>query len=268
MTAENNSEDIIDLTLSSSDSESDETFKSEDLEDLECPFNPPINVSGNILSSRHYRILNSQSSWFTDDIINAFFCKLKDSATYLYVFCSFFYEALIQRGREYCLKHWLTANFKTFLASESSSLEDKLVLFPVNSGGSHWVLVIWEVSKGEIAYYDSLMCKRSGNLMMKHISGLINHFIDEDELDKSLRNLSLEDTKDEIIAELGLNIPKIKSLLIPKGQPQQIDGSSCGPFCCFFAQNLVKRKDLEGISVDINKFRHSLIDLFLNKNFE
>ena len=99
-------------------------------------FNPPLNISGNILSIRHYQILNSVSSWFTDDIINGFFCKLKDSSSGLYVFV-LFYDALIQKGQAHCLKYWITARFKDFLSSLDSVVEDKLVLFPVNSGGSH-----------------------------------------------------------------------------------------------------------------------------------
>lgn len=247
--------EFIDLTLSSSGSESDTSTETEtetEAEDEQCPFNPPIDVSGNILSSHHHRILNSRSSWFTDDIINAFFCKLKESAPHLLVFSSFFYEALMQKGQEYCLKHWLTASFKEFLSSHQ--LEDRTILFPVNSGGSHWVLVAWELSIGEMFYYDSLMCKRSGNLIMKRISGLINQFLDEDELDRAMKSLSLENEETS-----QLNVSKIKLLSIPKGQLQQSDGSSCGPFCCFFAKKLVEKT---GTCVDIYEFRKGLVDFF------
>lgn len=258
-------DNVIDLTLSSSESETESEIETNSVgsDEDECPFNPPLNISGNILSIRHYRILNSVSSWFTDDIINGFFCKLKDSSSGLYVFSSFFYDALIHKGQAYCLKYWITARFKDFLSSLDSVVEDKLVLFPVNSGGSHWVVVAWEVSKGELSYYDSLMCKRSGNLIMKHISELINNFIDEYELDKSLSSLSLEDS-----SEKSALLPKIKTFSIPKGQPQQTDGSSCGPFCCFFAKHLVEKKNISGISVDIYEFRKGLIDFFINKQAE
>ena len=146
-------------------------------------------------------------------------------------------------------------------------IEDKLVLFPINSGASHWVLVAWNVCKGEISYFDSLMCKRSGNLIMKRISGLINNFINEDELDKSLKSLSLEDATEESASDSD-TVPMIKLFSIPKRQPQQTDGSSCGPFCCFFAKNLVEKKKISGISVNIYEFRKNLIDFFINKQLE
>ena len=256
---------VIDLTLISSESESEtESVRSED---SECPFNPPLNISGNILSFRHYRILMTTYSWFNDDIINAYFCKLKDSSSRLFVFSSFFYEALTQKGQEYCLKHWITSSFKEFLSLKTIPIEDKLVLFPINSGASHWVLVAWNVCKGEISYFDSLMCKRSGNLIMKRISGLINNFINEDELDKSLKSLSLEDATEESASDSD-TVPMIKLFSIPKRQPQQTDGSSCGPFCCFFAKNLVEKKKISGISVNIYEFRKNLIDFFINKQLE
>lgn len=257
---------FIDLTLDSSDSETTEFDDQSDSHETETgnnPFSPPLIISGNILSSRHYRILNSKSSWFTDDIINAYFCKLTGSSLNLFAFSSFFYDALIHKGQDYCLKHWLVKSFKEFLAKEPES-NHKLVLFPVNSGGSHWVLVAWQVSAGELYYYDSLMCKKSGNLIMKHISKLINSFLEEEEFENSLKSLSIEDDvcKDKIIERTH---PKIEKLLITKGQPQQTDGSSCGVFCCLFGEILSKQKKITNLDFDIYKFRESLIDFFLDK---
>lgn len=254
---EQKKEIIIDLTLS------DDEIDSEKQENTSCasctsctstctPFDPPLIISGNILESRHYKILKSHSSWFTDDIINAFFCILQaKNKGKCFAVSSFFYDSLLGKGQEYCLKHW-TKGIKTFL---NSSIEDKIILLPVNSGGSHWVLVAWYVDEGTLNYYDSLMCKRSGNLIMKRMTEFFNEMLkdshdDDEDIHKLLSKLSLNNTV--------IPIPIIKNNLIPKGQLQQTDGSSCGPFCCLNGKNLLEPTG----AVDIYEFRESLIEYF------
>ena len=255
MAKDKDKEIVIDLTLSDDESQSENELRNEI--SFDCPFNPPLNISGNILEYRHYKILKSHSAWFTDDIVNAFFCilqsKYKDKC---FVFSSFFYESLLRKGKEYCLKHW-TKDVKTFL---SSSTNDKIVLFPVNSGGSHWVLLVWFVDEGTLKYYDSLMCKRSGNLIMKRIGEFFNEMKTEEvDIDKLLSNLSIGDEKDDETTVSGAeNFPFIKNYLIPKGQGQQSDGSSCGPFCCLNGKSLLDTE--KETIVDIYKFRESLIN--------
>ena len=248
---------VIDLTLSE-----DEILPKEEIKKQEnlpkTPFDPPLNISGNILESRHYKILKSHSAWFTDDIINAFFCILKaKNEGKCFVFSSFFYDSLLRKGKDYCLKHW-TKGIKTFL---NSSIENKIVLLPVNSGGSHWVLVTWSVDGGTLNYYDSLMCKRSGNLIMKRMTEFFNE-IKIDEEDEEIDKLLLKLTFNEIEEKKQFKFPIIKNNFIPKGQSQQTDGSSCGPFCCLNGEILLEGNDKKTKVVDIFKFRESLIEYF------
>ncbi len=256
---------FVDLTLTDSECEdSSELVKQCTYSETDTLFEPALNIHGNILTSRHYKILKSTSSWFNDDIINGFFCKLSDAHSQsVFAFSSFFYSSLLKRGREFCLKHAIPKDFNGFLNSPAST--DKIVLFPVNSGGSHWALVAWYADTGTLRYYDSMMCKRSGNRIMKHISELFNEFIEG--LNDFEEELSLEDAlkgltfSEEDGAPTMNSIKLIQKLEIPKGQTKQTDGSSCGPFCCLFAKQLVTNTE----DVDIYQFRRSLIDFFLDK---
>jgi Ulp1 family protease len=262
--------DLIDLTLSDDEIESEieiEIGRKREYENEKeiqiklyesTPFDPPLNISGNILESRHYKILKSHSAWFTDDIINAFFCILHaKNADKCFVFSSFFYNSLLGKGKEYCLKNW-TKGIKPFLFL-SGSIEHKIVLFPINSGGSHWVLVAWLVYEGTLNYYDSLMCKRSGKLIMERMTEFFNDMINYDKGDGDG-----EEDIDKLLSKLSINnsrVPLIKNNFIPKGQIQQTDGSSCGPFCCLNGKNLLlEKKDL--VDIDIYEFRENLIKYF------
>lgn len=262
---EGKEEIIIDLTLTDDETDSESEKSTKTTTTSFTPFDPPLNISGNILESRHYKILKSNYSWFTDDIINAFFYILKTkNEDKCYAVSSFFYDSLLGKGKEYCLKHW-TKGIRTFLSS--SSVEDKIILLPVNSGGSHWVLLVWFVDEGTLRYYDSMMCKRSGNLIMKRMSEFFNEMLkeyNEDEVDED----DNEDI-DKLLSKLSINnskVPFIKNNLIPKGQLKQTDGSSCGPFCCLNGKRLFEATGV----VDVYEFRESLIDYFIEsvKNLE
>lgn len=258
---ESKEEIVIDLTLSDDETETLETVDTEAAP--ETPFKPALNISGNILECRHYRILKSHSSWFTDDLINAFFCILQSKLSErCFAFSSFFYDSLVRKGTEYCLKHW-TRGFKLFLKN-SDGIEDRKVLFPVNSGGSHWVLVAWFMDSGTLNYYDSLMCRRTGNRIMKRISEFFNEMktkeSDED-IDHLFSSLSLDETTAALSQKF--NFPLITNLCIPKGQVQQTDGSSCGPFCCLNGKSLFE--DVK-TTVDIYEFRASLIEYFVENS--
>lgn len=254
---------VIDLTLSGDESLSEEEIQKHGTLP-KTPFDPPLNISGNILESRHYKILKSHSSWFTDDIINAFFCILKaKNEGKCFVFSSFFYDSLLRKGKAYCLKHW-TKGIKAFIRS---SIENKIVLLPVNSGGSHWVLVTWSVEGGTLNYYDSLMCKRSGNRIMKKMTEFFNEMKGDVEQEEDIDNLLFKLSFNETEEKKQFEFPLIKYNFIPKGQIQQTDGSSCGPFCCLNGEILLKEKnDKTANVVDIFKFRESLIEYFIKNS--
>lgn len=255
---------LIDLTLTDSENEIINSC-SESEEDT--PFNPPLNVHGNILTSSHYKILQSPSSWFNDDLINGYFCKLSEAhSDKIFTFSSFFYSSLMKRGREFCLKHAIPKDFSGFLFERMGN-RDGIVLFPVNSGGSHWVLVVWFIDTGTLKYYDSMMCKRSGSLIMKRISEFFNEFINLHEeskgLEDSFKNLSIHEESSIRAKKVSL----IQKFEIPKGQIQQTDGSSCGPFCCLFARKLIDAEAESNRQIDdIYEFRRSLINFFLDKD--
>jgi Ulp1 family protease len=314
--------DCIDLTLSSENesNESNESSESSEFDcvdkeldnskSFKCPFYPPLNISGNILGPRHFKILQNPSAWFNDDLINAFFCKLQIQTNLemeneisviakkkkkIVALSSFFYESLMRRGEEYCMKHW-TRDLKELR-------DDSFVFIPINSGGSHWVLVVWKVDSGVLEYFDSLMCKRTGYRIMKRLSEFFNLFIetfndDEKEFDHDATdatdasndntsntsktsktnktnntnntNTTSFDVSDALLklsisSSSSFEIPKIETLQIPKKQLQQTDGSSCGPFCCFNGKMILSaNEDKTEIvpNVDIYAFRSSLVEYF------
>ena len=248
-----------------------------------CLFEPPLNISGNLLGPRHLRILQSPCAWFNDDIINAFFCKLRKNHKNCHVFSSFMYASLLERGEEYCMKHWVK-DLKAFLCDENNQERDRISLIPINSGGSHWVLVAWYIDKGTLKYFDSLMCKRTGHRTMKTLSEFLNSFISEynnnknaayfknktgiededDQLQQAFKSLSI--SSDHLNLRTGHSILVfINSHLIPAGQAQQTDASSCGPFCCWFGKLILTGEDQDvAVVVDIYSFRRDLIRFFLN----
>lgn len=248
----------LDLTvIELSDTENEHSDASECPSSDNSRFSPPIRIAGNVLRTRHYRLLED-GGWFTDDLINAYFHILTTSApTRSYAFSSFLCEALSTHGPDYVQKSWLRPFQRKFLHPNASTAE--LVLFPVNSNGSHWVLVAWWLQKGKLEYYDSLMSRRSGSRLMSRLAELLNKMLDGSKDDKS-------DSLEDMLANLSISSFKpIKEQLIPPGQPQQTDGSSCGPFCCAFADALLNRKPISEINQrSVDAFRHKLIDTFLS----
>lgn len=268
----NNCISVIDLTLSDDDSDnkkesenanSVKSIKSEVDACDECPFKPAINISGNLLDCRAHRILLNPSAWFTDELINAYFSILQTrSPRTIYAFSSFFYSSLVAKGEDYCRKHWLK-DFKAALAT--GSLEK--VLFPINANGTHWVLVVWSVEAGKLEYFDSLMSRRSGGRIMKKLS----NFFDGSVKEAAVYKKNAEEGEDESIIDklssltISTDEPVsiIKDTLIPKGQSQQTDGSSCGAFCCLNAARSCFEDDSKYSCCDIYEFRSSLIELFV-----
>ncbi len=258
---------FIDLTQSSSSSdEVGNVFDKSFDESLDNTlFSPPIKIAGNVLTSRHYWLLK-QGGWFTDDLINGYFHLL--SSKQVFSFSSFLLTAARNHGIEYVSKFWMRP-LRQFLGDAVG--EDQLILFPVNSGGSHWVLVAWWCRKGLMQYFDSLMCKRTGTRIMEKLKGILeacritssqSYSSSEDELDcleQFMSSLSLTAPKEE-----SSKVPPITKLEIPAKQPRQQDGSSCGPFTCAFAEALVHGKPLCSLDQStVDDFRLILIDLFL-----
>lgn len=248
-----------------SDSESESSPVSEHSSNDNSPFSPPIRIAGNVLCARHYRLLE-EGGWFTDDLINAYFHLLTSTApTRFYAFSSFLCEALSSHGTDYVQKSWLQPFQRKFLLPNASTAE--LVLFPVNSNGAHWVLVAWWIKEGKLEYYDSLMSRRSGSRLLSRLAGLLNKMLDDTitENANAPENASPKSLEDLMA---NLNISTFKSIteqVIPPAQPQQTDGSSCGPFCCAFADALINGKCISEINQrSVDAFRRSLIDLFLS----
>ena len=270
----------IDLTLSDSELdielgiEGEESISSEESSSSSSAsfsssskgnFNPPIRIAGNVLSGRHYRLLE-RGGWFTDDLINAYFHLLGSSR--VFCFSSFLLEAADSHGFTYVSRYWMR-RFRNFVSANAEQVE--LVLFPVNSGASHWVLVAWWLKRGAHEYYDSLMCKRTGRRIMEKISALLeacNLFAspefeasEVDCLEQFMSSLSLTVEKAEFSS---LALPPITKLEIPVPQPRQQDGSSCGPFTCAMARALVRGETMTGITQrSVDEFRREMIGVFL-----
>ncbi len=254
--AEETESEEIDLTFSSSESEDSSDSIGSTIQAI-CPFFPPIKIAGNVLSARHYRLLD-RGGWFTDDLINAYFHLL--SSPRVFSFSSFLLEAGDCHGAAYVSRYWMR-RLRQFFGDGAA----ELVLFPVNSGGSHWVLVAWWCQQGLLQYYDSLMCRRAGTRIMRKLTQLLDACYlftvpKEDCLEQFMSSLSLTASA----AAASITIPAITKLEIPPRQPRQQDGSSCGPFTCAMAEALVRGESLDAINqTSVDAFRRSLIGVFL-----
>lgn len=274
---------VIDLTLSDTEEEQEVDTNlntATELDECKCEFHPPISIAGNILNCIQFRILKSPAAWIDDEIINSYFNLLinTDPSNY-FAFSSHFYDILLKFGEESALKRW-TRHLKSFLLQinlNDCKKEPPLVLIPINSGASHWVLVIWNIHAATLEYYDSLMCKRSGNKILKRLKSFFNMLIsqinDKEEEKISSNETEKEDKLDGLedlsksflnlnIGKESFNVKEIKNVSIPSGQLQQSDGSSCGIFTCCSARAAVTSSKLE--LKQISSFKAELISLFIN----
>ncbi len=163
------------------------------------------------------------SNWLNDEVINFYLQMLahraegrpvgesRDAMPSIYVFSSFFYPKLRDRGYE--AVRTSTRRLKTSLLSGSSI--DK-VLFPIHLG-MHWCLAAVDFTRRKISYYDSLHGRGGSECI-----SVIREWIAAESLDKLGVDFDFQGWSQEA----------------PKDIPAQQNGHDCGVFALAYAEHL------------------------------
>lgn len=224
---------IIDLTLSSSDEESDETKLLKMNREQEVAIVVIDNVP---LTIYHYNILNHQYQWVTDEIINAFSFVLSQSSGNVHCCSTYFFAHLLEsridtKEKNDWIKRW---------EKRIDWVNMKFIFIPINWANSHWALAVLNLECLELSYYDSL----------KSIT-------------RSMRALNI---LGEYLSSLSIFSKDNIKCSYPKRQAQQHDGSSCGVFVCWRMVKIAKNIKGEESSAFPSEFRRTIREiLFSNK---
>ncbi|OXB65267.1 hypothetical protein ASZ78_001574 [Callipepla squamata] len=176
--------------------------------------------------------LNSYQ-WLNDEVINFYMNLLvernkKDNYPTLYAFSTFFYPKLISLGYG-AVRRW-TRNVDLF--------KYDIILVPIHLR-EHWTLVVVDVRKKTITYFDSLGKKRD------KICEIVLQYLQEESWDKQKVKLSC--------SEWTLRNMEAHEI------PQQSNGNDCGVFMCKYADYVSREKPITFTENDIPYFRKRMV---------
>ncbi|CAH1390774.1 unnamed protein product [Nezara viridula] len=183
------------------------------------------------ITRRDIQTLNGLN-WLNDEVINFYMQLLEDRAQKteryppIHTFSTFFYAGLQSRGHA-GMKRW---------TKKVNIFEKQLIIIPIHLH-MHWCLIVVDLMKKEINYYDSM--GHDNNDCLRHIS---NYLIAEHEV-KQGSSLDLIDWK----------VQNIKNI------PQQMNGSDCGIFACTYAEYCSRRAPFDFDQSKMQYFRRKMI---------
>lgn len=183
------------------------------------------------ITRRDIQTLNGLN-WLNDEVINFYMQLLEDRAQKneryppIHTFSTFFYAGLQSRGHA-GMKRW---------TKKVNIFEKQLIIIPIHLH-MHWCLIVIDLMKKEINYYDSM--GHDNNECLRHIS---NYLIAEHEV-KQGSLLDLIDWK----------VQNIKNI------PQQMNGSDCGIFACTYAEYCSRRAPFDFDQSKMQYFRRKMI---------
>ena len=188
----------------------------------------------------------SPSGWLVDEVVNyymfllqerdALVCASDGSRKPCHFFNSFFFTKLLENGsynyRQ--VKRW-TKRFDLFSRSK--------VFAPVNVGNMHWCMVMFDVARKEVRYFDSMGA--GGEPYLKAMKRYL-----EDE----------HRTKKGSELEGGWTLTRTT-----RDTPRQTNGYDCGVFASFCAHYMSLQEQLDFSQDDIQHFRIRMMVDILNK---
>ena len=188
----------------------------------------------------------SPSGWLVDEVVNyymfllqerdALVCASDGSRKPCHFFNSFFFTKLLENGsynyRQ--VKRW-TKRFDLFSRSK--------VFAPVNVGNMHWCMVMVDVARKEVRYFDSMGA--GGEPYLKAMKRYL-----EDE----------HRTKKGSELEGGWTLTRTT-----RDTPRQTNGYDCGVFASFCAHYMSLQEQLDFSQDDIQHFRIRMMVDILNK---
>ncbi|NXX23364.1 SENP2 protease, partial [Podargus strigoides] len=171
--------------------------------------------------------------WLNDEVVNFYMNLLverskKEGYPAVHAFSTFFYTKLLYMGYS-AVRRW-TRGVDLFKLD--------IILVPIHLG-SHWVLVVIDVRKKTIKYFDSLGGK--GDV----ICATLFQYLQEESQGK--RNVELDRSEWTLRS------------MEPHEIPQQLNGSDCGVFMCKYAEYISIDKPLTFTQYDMPYFRRMMV---------
>ncbi|CAM9312221.1 unnamed protein product [Bubo scandiacus] len=171
--------------------------------------------------------------WLNDEIINFYMCLLverskKKGYPAVHAFSTFFYPKLISAGYD-AVRRW-TRDVDLF--------KKDLIFVPVHSR-RHWTLVVIDMRKKTVKYFDSMGEKKD------IICEILFKYLQKESQER--RNLQLT------FSEWTLHSME------PHEIPQQENGSDCGVFTCKYADYISRDKPLTFTQNDMPYFRKKMV---------
>ncbi len=258
-------EEYIDLTSEVSEDDLDKYSNGHQLLNV---------IAANPIADDHVEVLKF-GQWLNDEIINAYLFTLQsENKPGVVALSSFFYKKLCQEGLNDQVKRWL---------GPIGDINDRsLILIPINLNNSHWAMATYVVAAKTLNFYDSMLHNPSGMRILGKLKPVFEYLHETSKKGKTIEKTpsppptstakmaSVKDTVFGLTAYLQskLNIKEdmpVQStteikLVIPSGQPQQTDGSSCGVFVCKWAQKLATKSDTKFSQSDIAQHRRHMVD--------
>ncbi|XP_042651750.1 sentrin-specific protease 2 isoform X1 [Tyto alba] len=171
--------------------------------------------------------------WLNDEVINFYMCLLvernkKEGYPAVHAFSTFFYTKLISEGYK-AVRRW-TRGVDLF--------KQDLILVPIHLR-VHWALVVIDVRKKTIKYFDSMGQKGD------KICEALFQYLQEESREK--RNLELT------VSEWTLHSMESREI------PQQLNGSDCGVFMCKYADYISRDKPITFTENHMPYFRKKMV---------
>lgn len=252
-------------------------------------------VAGNPITGKHVRIL-LKGLWLDDEIINSYLHILATEYPAVGVLSTFFHTKLAREGLSDALRRWLRP------LEPVARLE--LVLIPVNLNNTHWALLGYSVPARTLSYYDSMLDRRAGRALLEAGRPVFEYLhspaaagaaaTSTPSTATGARAQARTRSKEPVgllafmLSKVGLDAPGPANsarpssspppaspmpvgitLDIPRGQPQQSDGRSCGVFVCKWAHVLAEAT-VHGSQpppfgqADVTKHREAIMCKLLN----
>lgn len=170
-------------------------------------------------------------NWLNDEVINFYMqlleerCQRLEKYPSVHTFSTFFYIGLQRRGHE-GMKRW---------TKKVNIFEKDIIIVPIHLH-VHWCLVVVDLKKKEINYYDSM-----GN--------------SNDECLQHMKKYLVAEHKVKMEEELDLTDWKIRNV---KDIPQQMNGSDCGVFACTYAEFSSRRAPFSFDQSKMQYFRRKM----------
>lgn len=172
--------------------------------------------------------------------------------------------------------------------SKVNFLDYKCILIPINLNNTHWVLVVVDLKKKKIAYYDSLpsYCDTNASHILDYITKFFDDFLSTKSNDNHNFNLIVDTTTDRV-DEDTTNTNKVEKSIKTKEKsvcstnsnnednlsdthnykyntgwkryypdcPKQFNYSDCGVFMIKFMDYITREQIFDFSQIDMDYFR-------------